>query len=73
MYFCIFSLFYIDNQRNGIPRLVPEKVKERLEKAFDLLQLEGYERRIIKPFTVFGFDLFQAGKKYRINTNIYKM
>uniref|UniRef100_A0A0A1XRX6 Transmembrane protein 177 n=1 Tax=Zeugodacus cucurbitae TaxID=28588 RepID=A0A0A1XRX6_ZEUCU len=57
---------FVQCYQNGIPRLVPEQVKERLEKALDVLQLERYERKIIKPFTVFGFDLFQAGStKYR--------
>ncbi|XP_053963064.1 transmembrane protein 177 [Anastrepha ludens] len=51
---------------NGIPRPVPEKVKERLDRALDTLQLPEFERKIIKPFTVFGFDLFEAGStKYR--------
>lgn len=66
----MYSLFYINNKRNGIPRPVPEKVKERLEKALDVLQLEAYERKIIKPFTAFGFDLFQAGKTLKIQTHI---
>ncbi|XP_011197420.2 transmembrane protein 177 [Bactrocera dorsalis] len=57
---------FVQCYQNGIPRPVTEKVKERLEKALDVLQVEAYERKIIKPFTVFGFDLFQAGStKYR--------
>ncbi|XP_067634007.1 transmembrane protein 177 [Eurosta solidaginis] len=52
---------FVECYQNGIPRPVPEKVKARLENALDILSLDEYERKIIKPFTVYGFDLFQAG------------
>lgn len=47
--------------RNGVERPVPPDVQKRLEKAEDLLGLGPFERKFVKPFTVFGFDLFQAG------------
>ncbi|XP_017467468.1 PREDICTED: transmembrane protein 177 [Rhagoletis zephyria] len=57
---------FVQCYQNGIPRPVPDKVKARLDKALDILQLQEYQRKIIKPFTVFGFDLFLAGStKYR--------
>ncbi|XP_037949768.1 transmembrane protein 177-like [Teleopsis dalmanni] len=60
---------FVQSYQNGIPREVPENVKQRLEKAMDILQLRRYERLIIRPFTVVGFDLFQAGSiKYRFGS-----
>uniref|UniRef100_W8BHV1 Transmembrane protein 177 n=2 Tax=Ceratitis capitata TaxID=7213 RepID=W8BHV1_CERCA len=57
---------FVQSYQNGIPRLVSDKVKERLDKAFEILKLEEHERKIIRPFSVYGFDLFQAGStKYR--------
>ncbi|XP_017133179.1 transmembrane protein 177 isoform X2 [Drosophila elegans] len=46
---------------HGVERAVPEAVQQRLEKALDQLGLTPFERKFVKPFTVFGFDLFQAG------------
>lgn len=52
--------------QNGLPRPVPQKVLDRVEDAMDKLKVHEFERKLIKPFTVFGFDLFQAGStKYR--------
>lgn len=42
-------------------RPVPEAVQQRLEKALDQLGVTPFERKFVKPFTVFGFDVFQAG------------
>ncbi|KAH8271539.1 hypothetical protein KR018_004921 [Drosophila ironensis] len=52
---------FVQCYQNGVERPVPEPVKQRLEQALDQLQLDPYERKFVKPFTVFGFDLFQAG------------
>lgn len=46
---------------SGIERPIPEKVLKRLDIAYDKLNLHNYERKLIKPFTVYGFDVFQAG------------
>lgn len=40
---------------------MPEAVQQRLEKALDHLGVTPFERKFVKPFTVFGFDVFQAG------------
>lgn len=42
-------------------REVPKAVQLRIEQAMDKLELDKHERQFVKPFTVFGFDLFQAG------------
>lgn len=42
-------------------RTVPEAVEQRVQHAMDQLQVDTRERKFVKPFTVFGFDLFQAG------------
>lgn len=54
------------SHRNGIEREVPEAVQQRVNQAMDKLEIDPRERKFVKPFTVFGFDLFQAGTtKYR--------
>ncbi|BFG04325.1 transmembrane protein 177 [Drosophila madeirensis] len=52
---------FVQCYHNGVERPVPEAVQKRLEQALDKLQVEPFERKFVKPFTVFGFDLFQAG------------
>ncbi|KAH8402421.1 hypothetical protein KR009_011881 [Drosophila setifemur] len=47
--------------RHGVERPVPDAVQQRLEKTLDQLGLDPFERKFVKPFTVFGFDIFQAG------------
>lgn len=57
----MFNKYFSYSYRNGIEREVPPAVLQRIEQAMDKLQLEKHERQFVKPFTVFGFDLFQAG------------
>ncbi|XP_016993832.2 transmembrane protein 177 [Drosophila takahashii] len=52
---------FVQCYQHGVERPVPEAVQQRLEKALDKLGLTPFERKFVKPFTVFGFDLFQAG------------
>ncbi|KAH8254930.1 hypothetical protein KR026_011148 [Drosophila bipectinata] len=52
---------FVQCYQNGVERPVPPAVQQRLEKAQDQLGLGPFERKFVKPFTVFGFDLFQAG------------
>ncbi|XP_064537917.1 transmembrane protein 177 [Drosophila montana] len=60
-----FGLKYYRNfvqcYQNGIEREVPEAVQQRVNQAMDKLEIDPRERKFVKPFTVFGFDLFQAG------------
>lgn len=52
---------FVQCNRNGEAVPVSSKVIERLNKAKDLLQFSSLEKDLIKPFTVFGFDIFAAG------------
>ncbi|EDW91081.1 transmembrane protein 177 [Drosophila yakuba] len=52
---------FVQCYQHGVGRPVPEAVQQRLEKALDQLGLTPFERKFVKPFTVFGFDVFQAG------------
>lgn len=37
---------------------------DRFNKAVEMIQLPEMDRNRIKPFTVFGFDVFNAGTLY---------
>ncbi|KAH8254031.1 hypothetical protein KR032_008094 [Drosophila birchii] len=52
---------FVQCYQHGVERPVPDAVKQRLEKTLDQLGLSDFERKFVKPFTVFGFDIFQAG------------
>ncbi|XP_055919768.1 transmembrane protein 177 [Eupeodes corollae] len=52
---------FVQCYKDGIPRPVPPEIKERLERAMNILNVPAYERRVLKPFTVYGFDMFSAG------------
>ncbi|ALC41825.1 CG33506 [Drosophila busckii] len=52
---------FVQCYQNGIERAVPEAVLRRVEQAMEKLQVDPRERKFVHPFTVFGFDLFQAG------------
>lgn len=43
----------------GVP--VPKKAQKRIEEVMGDMKLSDKERKLIKPFTVFGFDMFHAG------------
>ncbi|CAD7078437.1 unnamed protein product [Hermetia illucens] len=47
--------------RMGVEREIPDKVKKRVEMAMEKLQLSKFEKSLIKPFVVYGFDNFHAG------------
>lgn len=57
---------FVQSYENGIARPLPEKVLKRVEACMEKLNIPQYEKKIIQPFTVFGFDLFHAGStKYK--------
>ncbi|PSN43937.1 hypothetical protein C0J52_03777 [Blattella germanica] len=45
----------------GVEVPLSSKVRKRLEDVMDDMELSQKERQYIKPFTVFGFDMFHAG------------
>ncbi|VVD04591.1 unnamed protein product [Leptidea sinapis] len=60
--------FLIDKYReivhhysNGKPVELPKEIQERHQKCLDTLKISDVHRKLIKPFSVFGFDLFHAG------------
>lgn len=50
-----------DNSSSGLEVKLPEKVIRRFNTALDILKLSDHERSNVRPFTVFGQDLFHAG------------
>ncbi|XP_055839299.1 transmembrane protein 177 [Episyrphus balteatus] len=52
---------FVQCYKDGIVRRVPDVIEARLEKAMNILDVAPYERRILKPFVVYGFDMFTAG------------
>lgn len=47
--------------RNGIEREVNESLMRKFEKAAEVVNLTPYEREVMKPFIVSGFDLYSIG------------
>lgn len=52
---------FVQCYKDGVIRRVPNVIEARLEKAMDILKVPEYERKILKPFIVYGFDIFSAG------------
>lgn len=52
---------FVQCYKDGVARRVPDVIQARLEKAMDILNVPQYERRVLKPFIVYGFDMFAAG------------
>lgn len=46
----------------GKPVDLPKSLCDRYKKCLDILNISEIHRKLIKPFTVFGFDLFHAGE-----------
>jgi hypothetical protein len=53
------GLYIIHRLGIGVP--LPAQVKKRVEDVMGDMQISDNRRRLIKPFTVFGFDMFHAG------------
>lgn len=47
---------------NGKPVDLPQEINGRYKKCLDLLNLPEVHRKLISPFSVFGYDLFHAGE-----------
>lgn len=47
--------------RLGIGVPLPARVTRRIEDVMDDMQIPDQKRKLIKLFTVFGFDMFHAG------------
>ncbi|XP_038214974.1 transmembrane protein 177 isoform X2 [Zerene cesonia] len=60
--------FLIDKYRDfvryysaGKPVELSEQLQQRFNKCLDILNLSDVHKKIVKPFSVYGFDLFHAG------------
>ncbi|KAJ0175565.1 hypothetical protein K1T71_008724 [Dendrolimus kikuchii] len=52
---------FVQHYSNGKSVDLPKEVNDRYKKCLDLLNLSEVHRRLIVPFSVFGYDLFHAG------------
>lgn len=65
----IFYLFFSD----GFPRETPDKVLNCFDTAVQILSIPESTKKLLKPFTVVGCDLFNAGKKFIIIIPLLQM
>lgn len=54
---------------NGVPVELPKELQERCESCLNLLNLTNVHRKLISPFSVYGYDLFHAGKILNVEKN----
>lgn len=52
---------FVHYYNNGQPVPLPQQLQDRVEKCMDILNLTDTHRRLISPFSVFGYDMFHAG------------
>ncbi|XP_063620965.1 transmembrane protein 177 [Cydia splendana] len=64
---------FVHNYTDGKPDPLPRELTERYKTCLDILKLADVHRKLVSPFTVFGFDLFHAGSsssKYGVAVGI---
>ncbi|XP_063534219.1 transmembrane protein 177 [Cydia strobilella] len=64
---------FVHNYTDGKPDPLPRELTERYKTCLDILKLSDVHRKLVSPFTVFGFDLFHAGStssKYGVAVGI---
>ncbi|XP_039443614.1 transmembrane protein 177 [Culex pipiens pallens] len=52
---------FVQAYKHGQERELSEKIQKRFERAVQLVDLSVFEKKFVKPFAVFGFDVFNAG------------
>lgn len=52
---------FVHYYSNGKPGELSEDLQKKYEKCLDILKVSQVHRKLIEPFTVFGYDLFHAG------------
>ncbi|CAH2108293.1 unnamed protein product [Euphydryas editha] len=52
---------FVHYYSNGKPGELSDDLKKKYEKCLDLLKVSQVHRKLIEPFSVFGYDLFHAG------------
>ncbi|KAI8422270.1 hypothetical protein MSG28_006157 [Choristoneura fumiferana] len=64
---------FVHNYTDGRPDEFPKELNDRYKKCLDILNISDVHRKLVSPFTVFGFDLFHAGScnsKYGVAVGI---
>ncbi|CAG9785693.1 unnamed protein product [Diatraea saccharalis] len=51
----------VHHYSNGKPVELPKELQERYEYCLNLINLNDVHKKLISPFSVFGYDLFYAG------------
>ncbi|XP_068632770.1 transmembrane protein 177 [Battus philenor] len=52
---------FVHYYKNGQPAEFPKELTLRYERCLDILKLNDVHRKLIQPFSVYGYDLFHAG------------
>lgn len=52
---------FVQYYSNGKPVELPEKINQLHQKCLDVLNISNVHRKLISPFSVYGYDLFHAG------------
>ncbi|XP_060803909.1 transmembrane protein 177 [Amyelois transitella] len=64
---------FVHYYSNGKPVELPKELQERYKQCLDILNVSEIHRKLISPFSVFGYDLFHAGSttsKYGVAVGI---
>lgn len=57
---------FVASYREGTERPISESVKRRYENALEYIKVSDFERNLMEPFVVTGFDLYSIGScKYK--------
>ncbi|KAI5642711.1 hypothetical protein NE865_05237 [Phthorimaea operculella] len=59
-YYKDFVRFY----NNGKPADLPKELSDRCQECLDILKVPDIHRKLVQPFSVFGYDLFHAGSSF---------
>lgn len=52
---------FVHNYNNGKPVELNNDLQSRVSKCLDILKISDVQRKLIAPFSVFGYDMFHAG------------
>ncbi|XP_049867976.1 transmembrane protein 177 [Pectinophora gossypiella] len=52
---------FVHYYRDSKPVELPKELRDRCQQCIDILQLPDAHRKLVTPFTAFGFDMFHAG------------
>lgn len=58
----INHIFIVEISSFGVPTRVPDEIKQRIDRASDTLSISESNKKLIKSFTVTGFNVVEIGK-----------